>query len=226
MSLREWKYGFVILLVSLFVSFCFSQEKKLVQIRGLVTNQQNDLLSYTFVYDKLGQKGYLTNDKGELNIFVERGTELLFSHIGYKKYSYTIPLIGNTDLLFLRIKLVPDTIFLKEITIFPWKTYQQFIQAFVNTQIPDDDISRAEQNFAILKSQLATMEEDDNFQSASIAYKIMQQRMASDLYWKGQTQPMQIFNIMAWQEFIRYIREGKFKNPNKRKKAKTQEYSD
>jgi len=70
------------------------------------------------------------------------------------------------------------------------------------------------------------MEEDDNFQSASIAYKIMQQRMASDLYWKGQTQPMQIFNIMAWQEFIRYIREGKFKNPNKRKKAKTQEYSD
>ena len=226
MSLREWKYGFVILLVSLFVSFCFSQEKKLVQIRGLVTNQQNDLLSYTFVYDKLGQKGYLTNDKGELNIFVERGTELLFSHIGYKKYSYTIPLIGNTDLLFLRIKLVPDTIFLKEITIFPWKTYQQFIQAFVNTQIPDDDISRAEQNFAILKNQLATMEEDDNFQSASIAYKIMQQRMASDLYWKGQTQPMQIFNIMAWQEFIRYIREGKFKNPNKRKKAKTQEYSD
>jgi len=218
MLFQNLKYIFIIFILLIFVSFSFSQEKKIVQIRGLVTNQQNDILSYTFIYDKYAQKGYLTNDKGELNIFVERGTELIFSHIGYKKFSYTIPMIGKTNLLFLRIKLITDTIFLKEITIFPWKTYQQFIQAFLNTQIPNDDISKAEYNFAILKSQLSTMEDDDYFQSASIAYKINQQRMANELYWKGQSQPMQIFNIMAWQEFIRYIREGKFKNPNKRKK--------
>ncbi|NSW45695.1 MAG: hypothetical protein HPY79_07780 [Bacteroidales bacterium] len=218
MQLQNLKYVFIVFYLLIFVGFSFTQEKKIVQIRGLLTNQQNDILSYTFIYDKYAQKGYLTNDKGEFNIFVERGTELIFSHIGYKKFAYTIPIIGNTDLLFLRIKLIPDTILLKEITVFPWKTYQQFIQVFINTPIPDDDISRAEQNFAILKKQLATMEEDDNFQSASIAYKINLQQMANNLYWKGQTQPMQIFNIMAWQEFIRYIREGKFKNPNKRKK--------
>ena len=73
-------------------------------------------------------------------------------------------------------------------------------------------------NVELLKSQLAMMEEDDYFQSPSIAYKLQQQQWASDLYWKGQTQPMQIFNVMAWQKFIEYIREGKFKNPYKKKK--------
>lgn len=208
---------FTFSIVLFFNLYSYSQEKKIIQIRGLITSVQNEVLNFAFIYDKLAQKGYLANDKGEFNIFVERGTELTFSHIGHKKASYTIPLVGNSEIFFLRIKLTPDTILLKEITIFPWKTYQQFIQAFINTQIPNDDISKAEKNFAIMKSQLATMEEDDHFQSASIAYKINQQRMASDLYWKGQTQPMQIFNIMAWQEFIKYIREGKFKNPNKRK---------
>jgi len=62
------------------------------------------------------------------------------------------------------------------------------------------------------------METDDYFQSPSIAFKVQQQQWASNLYWKGQTQPMQIFNVMAWQKFIEYIREGKFKNPNKKKK--------
>ncbi|MGQ9846836.1 MAG: carboxypeptidase-like regulatory domain-containing protein [Bacteroidales bacterium] len=208
---------FIAIFLIFFHFYSFSQEKKIIQIQGLITNTQNDILSYAFIYDKLAQKGYLANNKGEFNIFVERGTDLTFTHIGYKKASYTIPLIGNSDILFLRIKLNPDTILLKELTIFPWKTYQQFIQAFINIKIPDDDISRAYLNIAIMKSQLASMEDDDYFQSASVAYKINQQRMANDLYWKGQTQPMQIFNIMAWQEFIRYIREGKFKNPNKRK---------
>lgn len=209
--------SFITIFIILFNLNSLSQEKKIVQIQGLITNTQNDILSYAFIYDKIAQKGYLANNKGEFNIFVERGTDLTFTHIGYKKATYTIPLIGNSDILFLRIKLNYDTILLKEITIFPWKTYQQFIQAFINTKIPDDDISRAALNIAIMKSQLATMEDDDYFQSASVAYKINQQRMASNLYWKGQTQPIQIFNIMAWQEFIRYIREGKFKNPHKLK---------
>lgn len=210
-----YTYFFIWAILMSFITKAYSQEKKIIQIRGLITNTQNDLLSYAFIYDQLAKKGYLANDKGEFNIFVERGSELTFSHIGHKKAGYTIPLIGNSEIFFLRIKLSSDTVFLKEITIFPWKTYQQFIQAFINTQIPNDDITRAEKNIEIMKSQLATMEDDDYFQSASVAYKINQQRMASDLYWKGQTQPMQIFNIMAWQEFIKYIREGKFKNPNK-----------
>ncbi len=212
-----YTYFFIWAILISFITKAYSQEKKIIQIRGLITNTQNDVLSYAFIYDQLAKKGYLANDKGEFNIFVERGSELTFSHIGHKKAGYTIPLIGNSEIFFLRIKLSSDTVFLKEITIFPWKTYQQFIQAFINTQIPNDDITRAEKNIEIMKSQLATMEDDDYFQSASVAYKINQQRMASDLYWKGQTQPMQIFNIMAWQEFIKYIREGKFKNPNKRK---------
>lgn len=203
----------------LFIAYSsFEQEKKIIQVKGLITNIQNEVLPYVFVYDKSAQKGYLANEKGDLNIFVERGTELVFSHIGYKKYSFPIPLIGNNDIMFLRIKLLADTILLNEITIFPWKTYQQFVQAFLNSNIPKDEITVAEQNFELLKSQLASMETDDNFQSPSIAFKVQQQQLASNLYWKGQTQPMQIFNIMAWQKFIEYIREGKFKNSYKKKK--------
>ncbi len=194
----------------------FSQDKKVVQVKGVVTNQQNELLPYVFVYDQLGQKGYLSNEQGEFNIFVERGTELTFSYLGYKKQSYSIPLVGNSYIFFLKIRLVSDTILLKEITIFPWKTYQQFIQAVLNTVVPDDDVARAERNFELLKTQMYLTELDERFQSPSLSYKISMKQMSSNLYWKGQTQPLQIFNIMAWQEFVRYLREGKFKNTDSR----------
>lgn len=193
----------------------FGQEKRIIQIQGLITNTLNEPLPYVFVYDKFAQRGYLTNEKGELNIFTERGTELIFSCVGYKKHSFLIPLIGNNNIMFLRIKLLTDTILLNEVTIFPWKTYQQFVQAFLNSYIPKDEITIAEQNFEMLKSQLASMETDDYFQSPSVAFKLQQQQWANNLYWKGQTQPMQIFNIVAWQKFLEYIRKGKFKNPNK-----------
>lgn len=194
----------------------FSQDKKIVQVKGVVTNQRNELLSYVFIYDKLGKKGYLSNEQGEFNIFAERGTELVFSYLGHKKQSYPIPLVGQSHILFLKIRLTFDTIFLKEITIFPWKTYQQFIQAVLNTVIPDDDAARAERNFELLKTQMYLTELDERFQSSSISYKVSMNQMSSNLYWKGQTQPLQIFNIMAWQEFVRYLREGKFKNTDRK----------
>jgi len=215
-NLKHIKVHIVFLLL-LNVFYSYTQDRKILQVKGIITNQKDEILSFAFIYDKLGQKGYLSNENGEFNIFVERGTELVFSYLGHKRYSYTIPAIGNTNIIFLKIKLVSDTIILNEITIFPWKTYQQFIQAFLNTHIPDDDLSRAERNIEIMKNQMYLLETDERFQSSSIAYKISQNQMASALYWKGQTQPLQIFNVMAWQEFVRYLREGKFKNNRKQK---------
>jgi len=216
----KYKYYFLKLAISLltlfFPNFFFSQEQKIIQVKGIITNKNNEVLPYVLIYDKIGKKAYLSNSNGEFNIFVERGTELTFSCMGYKKETYPIPVIGNNKILFLKIKLSFDTILLKEITIFPWKTYQQFLQAVLTTEVPDDDLSRAEKNIIMLKRQMYLIDEDEEFQSPSIAYKISRNQMASDLYWKGQTQPMQIFNIMAWQEFVRYLREGKFKNPNKK----------
>ena len=59
--------------------------------------------------------------------------KLFFDFI--EDYSYE-----NDDIMFLRVKLLADTIILNEITIFPWKTYQQFVQAFLNANIPKDEI--------------------------------------------------------------------------------------
>lgn len=177
-----------------------------------ITNEENEPLSYVFVYDKNASKGYLSDEKGECNIFCERGTEILFSHVGYKNFSYKIPAIGNTKILFLRVKLKYDTIMLKEITIFPWRNYQDFINAFLTVQLSEDEIDYANRNFEITKRQILEIDNFDDFQSPSIAYKISHQIMNDQLYWKGQTQPLQILNISAWAEFIRYIREGKFKN--------------
>lgn len=208
----------IIAIFTVDINSLFSQEKRIIQVKGVVTNQRNELLSFAFIYDKIGQKGYLSNESGEFNIFVERGTELVFSYLSHKRYSFSVPVIGNTNILFLKIKLEADTIVLNEVTVFPWKSYQQFIQAVLNTVIPDDDLARAERNIEIMKEQMYLMEIDDRFQSPSISYKISQNQMASALYWKGQSQPLQILNVMAWQEFVKYLREGKFKNTNKKSK--------
>ena len=101
-----------------------------------------------------------------------------------------------------------DTILLKETVIYPWPTQEQFREAFVKLNIPDDDLERAKKNLA--RSEMK--EKIENFSmDGSMNYRNTIQQRASQLYYVGQYQPNNLLNPIAWAKFIEAWQRGDFK---------------
>jgi hypothetical protein len=105
-----------------------------------------------------------------------------------------------------------DTIWIEEVVILPWKTYEEFRDAFLSLELPDNDLKRAYRNIALIKKQMYYPNENPD-PELNYQYKLKEQY--NQLYTKGQIPYYSIFNPLAWVEFFKYIEEGRFKNKNK-----------
>ncbi len=212
------KYLYLALLIYLF-SFStkvISQNSQLVQIKGMVLNEAREPLPYVQIIDKKRSKGVISHSDGEFSFFTEKGDTLVFSCIGYKKVQKIIPTILKEKIYYLVVVLSADPVMLPETQVFPWQTYKEFKEAILEVQVPEDDYDRAAKNLAIMELQQILFP-DEMPSAPGAASHLYLYEYYDKLYWKGQTQPMQIFNIMAWQQFFQYLKEGKFKQKDKKK---------
>ena len=104
--------------------------------------------------------------------------------------------------------MTSDTILLPQTVIYPWPSREQFKEAFLALDVPDDDYERARKNLnaAKLKEMAASYPMD-----GSMNYQYSMQLYQDKLYYIGQTQPISILNPFAWAQFIKAWKEGKFK---------------
>lgn len=153
-------------------------------------------------------RGTITNDRGVFSIVVLKGDQVEFSSIGYKSQLVGIPkdLQGNQHSIIQL--MVNDTVFLPATIIKPRISRQQFERDFVNTKVPDDDITiaRSNTNAATRRLLMATLPADGR--EASNQYL---RQSANKLYYSGQVAPQNIFNPFAWNEFIKAWKRGDFK---------------
>ena len=156
-------------------------------------------------------RGTITNDKGVFSIVVLKGDQVEFSSIGFKPKTVLIPrdLRGNQHSLIQL--MVNDTVFLPATIIKPRLSRQQFERDFLNTRVPDDDITiaRANNNAATRRLLMASLPADGR--EASSQYM---RQAANKLYYSGQIAPQNIFNPFAWAEFIKAWKRGDFKKKN------------
>lgn len=154
-------------------------------------------------------RGTVTNDQGVFSIVVMKGDMVEFTSIGYKAKLVEIPrnLEGNQ---YSVIQLmVTDTVYLPATIIKPRPTREQFDRDFVNTNIPSDDIEIARQNTEESKRRvlMRTLPAD-----AREAANVTLRNQANRYYSAGQMPPQNIFNPLAWAEFIQAWKRGDFKN--------------
>lgn len=153
-------------------------------------------------------RGTISSDKGVFSIVVLKGDKVEFTSIGFKPKLVEIPrdLKGNQHSIIQL--MVTDTVFLPATIIKPRASRQQFERDFLNTQVPDDDISiaRANNNEATRRLLMANMPSDGR--EASNQYM---RQSANKLYYSGQIAPQNIFNPFAWSEFIKAWKRGDFK---------------
>ena len=91
--------------------------------------------------------------------------------------------------------------------IFPWKSYEEFKVAFINLELPDDDMQRAMRNIELIKAQL-NMDFEPN---ADLAFKNTMRQQYEKLYYAGQYPSISILNPLNWVKFFEALKEGEFK---------------
>lgn len=189
----------------------------LIQFSGVViTGDSLNPVPFTNVLIEQTGRGTMTDYYGYFSFVAQKGDSILFSAVGYKRDRFIIPdsLAGNKYSL-IQI-MYSDTIHLQETIIYPWPTREQFKEAFLAMEVPETDYDRAQKNL-YQADMVARM--DATMPSGGETFKYSMQQYQQQIYYAGQAPPMNVFNPVAWGQFIQAWKRGDFKSERERGKG-------
>jgi hypothetical protein len=204
---------FCFLLLLSFTSEAQVKDTMLVQFSGVVVTADS-LMPIPFVSITIDgtYRGTLSDFNGFFSIVARKNEVLIFSCLGYKPVSYVIPDTLTKDRYSLIQLMRPDTLYLNETVVYPWPTYEQFKEAFVKANIPDDEIERARKNIEEIEKRVLT---DYVPMDGGMNYRNLSQQRLDKRYYFGQLPPNNLLNPFAWAKFFKAWKEGKFKTKRK-----------
>jgi hypothetical protein len=180
----------------------------LVQFSGVVVTDSLMPIPFTHILVKDTYRGTMSDVYGYFSFVAQEGDTILFSAVGFQRNQYVIP-DSLTDNKYSMIHVMSrDTITLKEYTVYPWPSREQFREAFLALRLPADDHQLAMRNLspAEMIQRMENLPPD--------AYQSFQYQMAMDhtkLYYSGGTPVVNLFNPIAWAQFLQAWQSGAFK---------------
>jgi hypothetical protein len=209
----------------LIIAFCFIFLKsegqsignnELVQFSGvIVTADSLKPIPFSSVMIHNTNRGTISDYYGFFSFVAKMKDTIEFASIGYKRAIFIIPdTLSDQRCSMIQI-LKPDTIQLREIVIFPWPTLEQFKEAFIRLNIPDDDLAKAQRNLDPEKLEFlaSTLTMD-----GSMNFRNQMENHTTRLYYAGQLTPNYLMNPIAWAKFIQMWQNGAFKKKEKKYK--------
>lgn len=192
--------------------FAFSQEKseeKLIQFSGLVmTADSLQAVPFATITIKNRNRGTAANLDGFFSFAAHLGDTLFFTSVGYKPAVYIIPTNLEVEKYSVIQLMTKTEYYLRPTIIYPWGSKEAFRQAFLDLRTPSDLEELARQNME--REKLAEAAKEMEMSGAEAGRRQMQSRAASYSY-MGQLPPQNIFNPLAWAEFIKAWKRGDFK---------------
>jgi hypothetical protein len=185
-----------------------AQDKKLIQLSGRITDELLNPLPFAQILVLDDYRGALTNVYGNYSLVVEESDSVLISAVGFRNRYIEIPRNLPSKFLNLDVALRVDTLVIAEARIYPWKTYEEFREAFVNLQLPTDDMERARRNIALIRTQIIM----DHEPSARANFQHIMEQQYQQTFMKGQLPSYQLFNVFAWAKFFKALKRGDFKS--------------
>lgn len=186
-----------------------SRDQKLVQFSGIVvTGDSLYPLPFVNIIIKGTYRGTVSDYYGFFSFVAQTKDTVTFSAIGFKDEVFIIPDSLDENRYSLIQKMVRDTIQLRAALIYPWPSKEEFKQAFLELDIPDDDMARAKKNLdeQVLSELAETIPYD-----GSLNYKWAVQERSYKMYYAGQLPPNNLLNPIAWAKFIEAWKRGDFK---------------
>lgn len=210
------------ILLLLLVGSCLYQNKLMAQFEGfkdsvvqlfgvVMTADSLQALQSVSVVVKGQNRGTITNNQGVFSIVVLKGDKIEFTSVGYKPKTVVVPVNIEGNQYSIIQLMITDTVFLAATIIKARPTREQFERDFINTKIPDDNLEIARKNNSEDQRRvlMATLPRDGK--EAANNYL---SRQAAKNYYNGQIPPQNIFNPLAWAEFIQAWKRGDYKKKN------------
>jgi hypothetical protein len=207
-----------ILALSLFSMTAFSQgQDKTVLFQGRVVASSNaEFLPLAYIFNPQAGRGALSDNFGQVDMYVFPGDSLVISYIGYKKKYYIVP--RDTELVHQVIIPMDElTTMLREVKVFPHSSEEEFKQAFLamelrNARERDNARNNMEQSKLNVFALQAGMGASSNFRNFS---DMMISSQANKSFYNS---PMlALTNPFAWISFIKSVKNGDLKRKDYKK---------
>lgn len=184
-------------------------ETKMIQLSGVVVGEEDaQPLSYATVYDLTTNRGVMADYYGYFSMVVFPGDTLFFNNFAYRQSTFIVP-DTLTDKYYSIIHMMQrDTIKLDEITIYPWPTREQFAKYFVEMDVTDDALRRAQRE---LSGESLAFVAARTKVDAGLAQAYQRNQNYTALYTRGQVQGLNLINPYAWAKLVNDWKKGKLK---------------
>lgn len=199
----------LVLLTTVLISQkAFSQKKEqesIVQFSGIVTGENQAQLPGVHIYVPKSGRGTTSNIYGYFSMAVLVGDSLVFSSVGYEKYSLVIP--GGNERVNVLVNMIVDTTYLENVDIMPFLSEENFKLAILALELPDVD----EEIYSRLDgAALAMMIQNAPYDAAMNArYYLKQQIYYQQDKFMPRSNPL--LNPFAWAQFFKSLKKDKKK---------------
>ena len=181
-----------------------------VQLYGVImTSDSLKGIPSVSVVVKGRNQGTYSSEQGVFSIVVLKGDQIEFSSVGYKTITLNVADSFRGNQYSIIMLMTSDAQFLPATIITARPTREQFERDFVNTPVPDDNIEIARQNNSAAKRAVLSRGLPANASEAASRYL---SQSAQKYYYQGQAPPQNIFNPLAWADFIQAWKRGDFRN--------------
>ncbi len=186
----------------------------------MILDASNSPVPGVSVISRKLRRATVSEPTGIYSITSTPGDTIYYRALGFKRYHTIIPESYKDKHCKVDIILEQDTIQIKEITILPWKTYNEFLKDVTKERPVDPIIENMNDNIASV--YVAISNQTNPAISPEAGFKYAMEQNFKTMATRNQYPYNNLLNPFAWSRFIRDLKNGLLKNKkyNKPVKAK------
>lgn len=187
-----------------------NERERFIQVSGIIADESYKPVSGVAVISKKLKRGAISERSGIYSITSTPGDTIYFRALGFKRYHTIIPVSFEERHCNVDIILEIDTIPIEEVTILPWKSYNDFIKDITKEKPADPLIENMNDNLASI--YVAISNQTGVRISPEAGYRYAMEQNFSAMATRNQYPVNNLLNPFAWAKFINGVKNGLFKN--------------
>jgi hypothetical protein len=181
-----------------------------------VASSNAEFLPLAYIFNPQAGRGALSDNFGQVDMYVFPGDSLVISYIGYKKKYYIVP--RDTELVHqVIIPMDEMTTMLREVKVFPHSSEDEFKQAFLAMELRDarqrdnvrNNLEQSKLNIFALQAGMGASSNFRNFSDMMISSQVNKNFFSDPT--------LALTNPFAWISFIKSIKNGDLKRKDYKK---------
>ena len=187
-----------------------TERQTYIQVSGLIVDEAYRPVPGVAVISKKLKRGTVSERSGIYSIPSTPGDTIFFRALGFKRYHTIIPESFEGRQCNVDIILEIDTITIQEVTILPWKTYNEFLKDMTREKPVDPIIENMNDNLASI--YVAMSNQVGVRVSPEAGYRYAMDQNFNAMATHEQYPVNNLLNPFAWAKFVDGVKHGLFKN--------------